>query len=386
MPASPFRSSEWNSQQEFCAPPWNRLYFYASVVQLKNAIGHRQANTAASGFGSEVEVKDFFANVVGDSGALVGDAEEGEFAFFFKDDAEGTAFGHGLGAVLDDVEGGLLDEVGVNVDEHGAVGQLVDEGDVVGGEFGGGEGEDAADDGAEVLFAELEFNGSAEIDEELDNAVEAMDFGFDDFEVTHGRSAGTGELAFEELDMDDDGVDGVFDFVPDAGGESADGGHAAGELEFRLDGFGGLKVMKGNERAEALAGVVVEDEVDGGLDAATGFGEDFFLNEGDAGVKRVAEDDAEDGGAIEDFASVEAEDCVSLDGEESAGGFRDKDSAAVSGEEQDAVLKISENLIEVLFQGGEDFFDIAHALTEALDFSGDGGCGVLARGFASRGG
>ena len=50
IPASPLRSSKWNSQQELRALPWSRLYFYASVVQLKNAIGHGESDTASSWF------------------------------------------------------------------------------------------------------------------------------------------------------------------------------------------------------------------------------------------------------------------------------------------------------------------------------------------------
>ena len=40
----------------------------------------------------------------------------------------------------------------------------------------------------------------------------------------------------------------------------------------------------------------------------------------------------------------------------------------IAREQQDAVLQITEDLVEVFFQGGEDLFDIAHALADLLDF------------------
>jgi len=47
--------------------------------------------------------------------------------------------------------------------------------------------------------------------------------------------------------------------------------------------------VEGHERAEALAGVVVVDEVERCLNAAAGFGENLFLDKGDAGVEGFAE-------------------------------------------------------------------------------------------------
>ena len=101
------------------------------------------------------------------------------------------------------------------------------------------------------------------------------------------------------------------------------------------------------------------------------------LNEGDAGVEGIAEALPEYGGTVEDFAGVEAEDAVALDGEEAARRLGDQHGAAIAGEEQDAVLEVAEDLVEVFLESGEDLFNVAHALAEALDFAGDGGGGVL---------
>ena len=48
----------------------------------------------------------------------------------------------------------------------------------------------------------------------------------DDLEVPRRGAIGVAELGFEQLKVNDDCVNGVLDFVADAGGESADGSHA----------------------------------------------------------------------------------------------------------------------------------------------------------------
>ena len=114
VPATPIRNGKWNSQYKFRPLPWSRLYFYASVVQLENAVGHGEADTASPAFSGEVEVEDLFANIFRDAWTFVGDAKNGEATdiFFaglvpsavFECYAKDASLGHGLCAVLDDVE------------------------------------------------------------------------------------------------------------------------------------------------------------------------------------------------------------------------------------------------------------------------------------------
>jgi len=122
------------------------------------------------------------------------------------------------------------------------------------GEFFDGEGEDFIDDGAKVVFAELKLNRAAEVDEQLDDPIKAVNLGFNDLEMPGGRSAGAGggELALEQFDVHDDGVDGVFDLVAYSGREPADGGHAAGDLKLGLDGFDGFKIVEGKKSTQSV--------------------------------------------------------------------------------------------------------------------------------------
>jgi len=153
-----------------------------------------------------------------------------------------------------------------------------------------GKGEHGTDDGAEIVLAELKLDRPAKIDEHLHNAIETMNFGFDDFEMAGGRSAGAGgcELALEELNVNNDGVDGVLDFVAHSGGEAADGGHAAGELELGLDGLDGFEIVEGEERAQSLTRLTVMNELEGEFDALAGFSDDDFLGQRSASREGLA--------------------------------------------------------------------------------------------------
>ena len=110
--------------------------------------------------------------------------------------------------------------------------------------------------------------------------------------------------------MDDDGVDGILYLVAHAGGEPADGRHAAGELEFGLDLFGRFQVVQGNQRAQPLAVFIVVNKVQRSLNAPAGLSEDLFLHQGDAGVEGLAKGLAEHRGAVEDLLRMEPQNAV----------------------------------------------------------------------------
>jgi len=111
MPATPFRGGQRYAQREFCATVLSRLYVHASVMQLKNSIGHGQSDSAAAALGGEVKIEDFFANFFGNAHPLVGDAQHCHLAVGFERHLELAPLGHRLRAVLDHVEGGLLEQV-----------------------------------------------------------------------------------------------------------------------------------------------------------------------------------------------------------------------------------------------------------------------------------
>jgi len=70
---------------------------------------------------------------------------------------------------------------------------------------------------------------------------------------------------------------------------------------------------------------------------------------------------------------VQAQDGAALDGEKPSRGLGDQHRAPVSGEEQNSILQLEQNLIQILLQCGKNLFHIAHALADDLDLAGDAG-------------
>ena len=140
--------------------------------------------------------------------------------------------------------------------------------------------------------------------------------------------------------------------------------------------------MQHDQRAQALLGVFVVDKLQRGLNAASGFSTNLLLVESGAGIERFAENAAQGCGGIEDIVSVKAENVLARNFKEAPRRLRHEDGAPIAGEEQDAILKVAENLVEIFSQRGEDLLHITHALADALDLCGNLGGRILpGRGF-----
>ena len=171
--------------------------------------------------------------------------------------------------------------------------------------------------------------------------------------------------------MHHDGVDGILDLVAHAGREPADGRHAPRKLQFRLDLLHRFKIVQRHQRAQTHPCIVVVDEVHRCLDATPRLGADLFLHQRDPGVESLAKRSSQHRGIIEDFARLQTQNVVALDVEKAPRRLRHQHRAPVPGEQQNAVLQISENLVEIFLQRGEDLFHVAHALADLLDLGGD---------------
>ena len=240
---------------------------------------------------------------------------------------------------------------------------------------------------AQILILELQLDRAGEIDQGLDDPVQAANLALDDVQVAQ-RIAADLDLVPQQLKVDDDGVDGILDFVPDAGSEAADRRHAPGNLQLGLDLPNRFEVVNGEQSAErmAVARLRVVDEVERDFDPAPGLGGHLFLHDRHPAFEGVADEPAEAGRAVEDLPDLGAENPLAADVEEALAGAGDQHGAGVAGEEHDPVLQIGEDLIEVLAQGAEDFLDVADALAEAFDLAGDLGDRVpAATGFGVRG-
>ncbi len=186
-------------------------------------------------------------------------------------------------------------------------------------------------------------------------------------------------LVAQQFEVHHDGVDGVLDLVADSRGETADGGHAPRDLELGFDFADGFQIVEGEQRAErmAVARLGIMNEVERDFDAAAGFGGHFFLHDGHAPLEGIA-DERPRRVLRSKISRTSAPKMRSRPMfRKRSHGAGNQDGAGVPGEQHDAVLQIGEDLVEVLAQGGEDLFDVANALAEALDFAGDLSHGIV---------
>ena len=160
----------------------------------------------------------------GDAAAAVGDGEDGVAVFGFE--AEGDGGGAGVAeGVGEEVDEGLLEEVGVAADgeggegvgvgeelDAGAVGVVLDEGEGVGGE--GVE----ADLGEVVGGGGLAALDGGEGEDVLDEVVEAAGLSGEDVVAVFAAGVVEGDFG-EGLDGGEDGGEGGLDLVGDVGDE-----------------------------------------------------------------------------------------------------------------------------------------------------------------------
>ena len=85
------------------------------MVQLQNAIGHGQADPAAFALGGEIQIENLLPDFVGNAASFIGDAQDGVPLVLFQNHPQAAPFRHGLGPILNDIERGLLEQVGIDV-------------------------------------------------------------------------------------------------------------------------------------------------------------------------------------------------------------------------------------------------------------------------------
>ena len=94
-----------------------------------------------------------------------------------------AAVGHGLHAVDDDVEQGLLDEIGVDANGELLGRDLTNDLHAVLRCVGDGEQGNIFERAAQIGFGETQLDGTGEIDERLHDAIEAPDLAGDDVQM-----------------------------------------------------------------------------------------------------------------------------------------------------------------------------------------------------------
>lgn len=196
-----------------------------------DAAGHSESEAGAAAFSGVIGVEDFVEFFGGYSGAGVDDVDDAVGGGFGDGEDEFAAVGHSLDGVEDEVEDSLFEESFIG-----------GEGDVFRGRFESeldflllGLREEEVDHffaeavEFDVFFVEFHFTGVTE--ESVEDIAEAAGFAFAGSQAAcQAAVRGVVVLEFfeEELEVELDGGEGVFDFVGEAACEGTEFGEAFG--------------------------------------------------------------------------------------------------------------------------------------------------------------
>src|ERR1035437_10589371 len=87
-----------------------------------------------------------------------------------------------------------------------------------------------------------------------------MNLASDDVHVAAGVRIDLADLFAQQLEVNDDGIDGIFYFMGNAGGEPPNGRQTARQFNFVLDSAHRFDVTHGEQRADTLAALGNEIE------------------------------------------------------------------------------------------------------------------------------
>jgi hypothetical protein len=283
--------------------------------------------------GREVEVEDPWPDLIRYALTVIAHSDIGPASVFGQPNLQQPARGHGLCPVKHHVEESLFQQVGVDPAQDGPRRRLALDGDAARLEFGGSQPQHAGDDRPQILILELELDWTGKVDQRLHDAIEAANFALDDVEMPQGVAAGV-DLVPEQLQMDNDGVDGILHLVTDSRREAADRSHTPRNFELALNLADRFQIVEGQQRARELRSRDLESwmKVEGDFNAPAGFRGDLFLDDGHAAFKGVANDAAEPGIAVEDLADFRPKDVLPADVEEALNRAGNQDGASIAGE------------------------------------------------------
>src|ERR1700739_2033930 len=137
------------------------------MVQLQNAVGHREPDSAALALGRKVQIEDAVSDFIGYSHAMILNFKDGRPGIFGKPYRKLAAVRHCLCAVQYDVEHRLLEQIRVNPHAYRVSRQLAYDRNIPRFELSRGQHENAGDDIAEVLVFQLELDRTREVHQGL---------------------------------------------------------------------------------------------------------------------------------------------------------------------------------------------------------------------------
>lgn len=225
--------------------------------------------------------------------------------------------------------------------------------------------EQAVEQGDEVERGELELDGFGEVEKSFDDAVEAESFLAEDADFFGGGGVGLADGGVEDLEVEADGVKGIFDFVSDAAGKGINGAEALGEVELVGEAELGFDIANGEEEAAGLENLEIEGN---GVGAEGGGGAVEVLAQSHGAGDKVS------GGGTggEEFRDVGAVQLPAALAEEFFEGAAGIDEAFLFVEEENGVLHAFEQLLDVDAHLLEVFAGAANLGAEEAELGLDG--------------
>lgn len=329
-----------------------------AAVFAHDAADNHETETGAHAAGGEEGLEEAIEVLGGDAFAGISETDAHFEVVESGFHRQGATVGHGLASVADEVVKSLLHLIAIqwHGGDVGAKGGL--HGDVMLVEFRLQKAQGFQDQFSDHHRLQLRLSGADGGQKLADDEVEAFDFGERHVEVL--LQFGTGrphfaQSAFEQLQVDGEGVEGVAELVGDAGGEHGEGADA-----LALDFFLGQLARLGDvtdQHDEAERDFVV-DGGDGEVEVAI-----FGIND-----LQVAADHR---AGLQQFGPVQAahalgefltHDLLGFQAEESAGGAVDVGDLAFGIEQDDAFLESLKDFLEealVLEQIEHDVLEFA---------------------------
>src|SRR5712671_850696 len=223
---------ERHTEAEGCSHAFRRLEFHRPVMPLKDLISLRQADAVTLFLGGEVKLKNFILHILRDASPLIADLSDYSIFLAMRRNRKLAAFRHGLNSVDHHVEERLLHQIEVRLNDQRLRKYDSLDVDAMLFRFRRGEQSDIVQQAAEVDLHQMQFASPHEVHQSLHHPVEAMNFASDNIHVAASVGIELCQLVLQELEMKNDGVDGVLHFVGDAAGDASAGGEAAGHFDF----------------------------------------------------------------------------------------------------------------------------------------------------------
>ena len=219
---------------------------------------------------------------------------------------------------------------------------------------------------AQVDFFQVKIARAGEIDQRLHHAIEAADFAVDDVHVAAGIGLLLGQFVAQELQVQHDGVDGILYFVSHAAGEASAGGEAARHLDLVANAADRFGVAHDQQRADLR--IFFLHEVERHLDALSSGASNSRCDKGRR--RSNASSSATDRGEspVKYFLHSVAEKFRARTAQKSFDRRAHQHHARVAREQHQAILQLGHELIDVVFEGRENFSAVANLAAQVGNF------------------